>query len=118
MWFEAFFRLRINLSKSVIILVGRVSNVETLAAELGCDVGSLPTTYLGLPLGAPHKSVGAWDSIKERFRKRLASWKGQYISKGRRLTLIQSSLSSLPIYFLSWFRMPKLVWARLGREPF
>ena len=48
MRFEAFSRLRINLSKSEIIPVGRVSNVETLAVELRCGVGSLPTTYLGL----------------------------------------------------------------------
>ena len=44
MWFEAFSRLRINLSKSEIIPVGRFSNVVTLAAELGYGVGSLPTT--------------------------------------------------------------------------
>ena len=57
MWFEAFSGFRINLSKSEIILVGTVSNVETLVVELGCGVGSLPTTYLVLPLGAPHKSI-------------------------------------------------------------
>ena len=89
--------------------------METLAAELGCGVGSLPTTYLGLPLRAPHKSVRAWDSVEERFRKRLASWKKQYISKGGRLTLIQSTLSNLPIYFLSLFRILKLVCARLEK---
>ena len=44
MWFEAFSRLRINLSKSEIISMGRFSNVVTLATELGCGVGSLPTT--------------------------------------------------------------------------
>ena len=59
MWFEPFSGLRINLSKSEIIPMGRVSNVETLAAELRCGIDSLPITYLGLPLGAPHKSVGA-----------------------------------------------------------
>ena len=73
MWFEGFSGLRINLSKSEIIPVGTISNVEILAIKLGCGVGSLPTTYLGLPLRAPHKSVGVWDSIEERFRKRLAS---------------------------------------------
>ena len=51
MWFEAVSRLRINLSKSEIIPVGTVTNVETVAIELGCGVGSLPITYLGLPLG-------------------------------------------------------------------
>ena len=115
MWFEAFFGLRINLSKSEIIPMGTVSNVETLAIELGCGVGSLPTTYLSLPLGAPHKSIGVWDSIEEIFRKRLASWKRQYISKGERLTLIRSTLSSLPIYFLSLFRIPRVVCARLEK---
>ena len=111
-WFKAYSCLKINLSKSEIIPVGRV---EMLASELGCGVGSLPITYLGLPLGAPHWAMGVWDSIEERFRKRLASWKRQYISKGGRLTLIRSTLSSLPIYFLSLFRMPKLVCSRLEK---
>ena len=64
-------------------------------------------------LGAPHKSVRAFDSIEKRFRKRLASWKRQYISKGGRLTLIQSTLSSLPIYLLPLFRIPRLICDRL-----
>ena len=115
MWFEAFSGLKINLHKSEIIPLGRVDNVEELAAELGCGVGSLPTKYLGLPLSAPHRDSGVWDSIEERFRNRLSSWKRQYISKGGRLTLIRSTLSSLPIYFLSLFRMPKIVWARLEK---
>ena len=115
MWFEAFSGLKINLNKSEIIPLGRVDNMEVLAAELGCGVGSLPTKYLGLPLGAPHRAVGVWDSIEERFKNKLSSWKRQYISKGGRLTLIRSTLSSLPIYFLSMFRMPKIVWARLEK---
>ncbi|RVW57726.1 hypothetical protein CK203_111692 [Vitis vinifera] len=35
-------------------------------------VGSLPSTYLGLPLSAPLKSVTVWDGVEERFRRRLA----------------------------------------------
>ncbi|RVX09327.1 putative ribonuclease H protein [Vitis vinifera] len=61
--------------------VGRVENTELLAAELGCKVRSLPSTYLGLPLGASHKSVKVWDGVEERMRKKLALWKGQFISK-------------------------------------
>ena len=57
MWFEAISRLKINPSISDIILVGRVDNVELLAVELGCGVGSLPTTCLGLPLGL---LIGRW----------------------------------------------------------
>ena len=103
MWFEALSGLKINLNKSEIIPIGPVDNVEELASELGCKNGSFPTSYLGLPLGAKHKALGVWDSIEERFRKRLASWKIQYISKGGRATLICSTLSNLPIYYISLF---------------
>ena len=88
---------------------------RSFASKLGCKVGSLPTSYLSLPLGAKHKTLGVWDLIEEIFRERLASWKIQYISKGGRLTLIRSVLSSLPIYYLSLFRMPQKVCARLDR---
>ena len=102
MWFEIISGLRINLNKSEIISVGCSAEVDSLALELGCKVGALPSSYLGLPLGAPHNSVAVWDGIEERFRKRLALWKRQYISKGGRITLIRSTLSSLPIYFVSF----------------
>ncbi|RVX04381.1 hypothetical protein CK203_018610 [Vitis vinifera] len=75
MWFEAISGLNINLEKSEILPVGSVENAEVLASELGCKVGSLPSTYLGLPQGAPHKSVVVWDGVEERMRKRLALWK-------------------------------------------
>ena len=59
--------------------------------------------------------LGVWDSVEERFRKRLTSGKMHYISKGGRLTLIRSTLSSLPIYYLSLFRMSQKVCARMER---
>ncbi|RVW39045.1 putative ribonuclease H protein [Vitis vinifera] len=88
MWFEAISGLNINLEKSEILPVGRVENAEVLASELGCKVGSLPSTYLGLPLGAPHKLVVVWDGVEERMRKRLALWKRQVVRL--RLEKIQS----------------------------
>ena len=87
--------------------------MELLVAELGCKVGRFPSTYLGLPLGARYKSVRVWDDVEERFRKRLALWKSQYISKGGRATLNKSTLSNLPIYFLSLLQLPKTVNLRL-----
>ncbi|RVW65064.1 hypothetical protein CK203_034956 [Vitis vinifera] len=71
MWFEAISRLRINLDKSELIPVGCVENVKALAVELGCKVGRLPSSYLGLPLGAPFKFMATWDGVEKRFRKRL-----------------------------------------------
>ncbi|KAJ9678515.1 hypothetical protein PVL29_020639 [Vitis rotundifolia] len=114
-WFEAASGLRINLAKSEIIPVGEVVEMEELAVELGCRVGSLPSQYLGLPLGAPNKAPYMWDGVEERVRRRLALWKRQYISKGGRVTLIKSILASMPIYQMSIFRMPKIVARRLEK---
>ena len=67
MWFEVIFGLKFNLDKSVLIPKEQVSNIENLAWVVGCKVGFLPTTYLGLPLGASFKSLQVWDAMKERF---------------------------------------------------
>ncbi|RVW74598.1 Transposon TX1 uncharacterized 149 kDa protein [Vitis vinifera] len=100
---------RIKLAKSEIIPVGEVQELDVMAMEIGCRVGSLPSSYLGLPLGAPNKALSAWDGVEERVRRRLALWKCQYISKGGRITLIKSMMASMPIYQMSFFRIPKEV---------
>ena len=76
-------------------------------------MGSLPSTYLDLPLGAPFKLVTVWDGVEDRFCRRFAMWKTQYISKGGGATLVQSMLSNLPIYFTSLMRMPNSVRQKL-----
>ena len=73
--FEALSRLRVNLDKSAILPVAEVQNLNQLACELGCGVGSLPSTCLGLPLGIKQNSASVWEGIGEDFRRRLATWK-------------------------------------------
>jgi hypothetical protein len=45
----------------------------------------------------------------KKMEKRLARWKRLYLSKGGRVTLIKSTLSSIPTYFLSLFPIPMSV---------
>jgi hypothetical protein len=46
---------------------------------------------------------------------KLAGWKSLYLSKGGRLTLLKSTLSSLPTYYLSLFTVPISVANRIER---
>ena len=115
LWFEAVSGLKINLGKSEMVPVGEVPNLEALAQILGCQTASLPMKYLGLPLGAPFKAKSIWNPIIERMEKRLAGWKRLYLSKGGKVTLIKSTLASLPTYFLSLFPIPVGVAHRLER---
>lgn len=69
MWFEAISGLKINLEKSELILVGRVPIMEELVDILGCKVGSLPSKYLGLPLGATFKLTTMRDFGKSGWKE-------------------------------------------------
>ncbi len=109
--------LKINLSKSDLVPVGHVPNVTELASILGCRVSAFSLTYLGLPLGATFKRKTIWNSVVERMEKRLVGWKKLYLSKGGRLILIKSTLSSLPSYYLSLFPLPMDVACRLEKLP-
>ena len=55
-WFEAVSRLKVNLAKSEMVPVGVVPNLRSLVELMGCNIRSLPMTYLGLPLGANFNS--------------------------------------------------------------
>jgi hypothetical protein len=97
------------MSKSEMVLVGEVENILYLTDILCCRVCTLPLMYLGMPLGASFKALAVWTPILEKIQRRLSSWKKKYLSKGVRLTLLKSTLSSLPTYFLSLFIIPRSV---------
>jgi hypothetical protein len=99
----------------MIVPIGVVGNLEVLSSILGCRVDSLPLTYLGLPLGANHRDTSIWDTVIEKMEAKLAGWKRMYLSKGGRLTLIKSTLSNIPTYYLSLFQIPVRVAKRLEK---
>jgi len=101
------------LAKSHILPIGQVDNIQLLAVMLGCLIDFFPTSYLGLPLGTKFKDKSIWEPVVERLERRLSGWRENYLSKGGRLTLIKSVLSSIPANFLSLFRIPSLVATKL-----
>ena len=105
--------MKVNVGKSEIVPVGEVYNLAELASILHCRVGSLPMKYLGMPLGTSFKTASIWNPILEKMEKELSGWKHLYLSKGGKLTLLRSTLSSLPTYFLSLFTIRKAVAARM-----
>ena len=106
-------RLKIHLSKSSSVIgVGEVDSLSLLASDLGCRVGELPMTYLGLILGAKYRSKAIWDiwdPVVERFTRRLAAWKRTYLSKG--VGLLSSKVHSLHfLVFICLFFLFPCLW--------
>jgi hypothetical protein len=68
--------------------------------------------YMGISIHFRKLRNSDWRKVEERFEKRLSSWKGKHLSIGGRLTLINSVLSSLPLYMMSFFNVPRGVFKK------
>ena len=76
--FEHLSGLKINFHKSEIFCFGEAKVYENHYMELfGCNPGSFPIRYLGIPIHFRKLSKSDWLKIQERFEKRLSSWKGK-----------------------------------------
>ena len=53
--------------------------------------------------------------ILEKMERRLGGWKRSYLSKEGKVTLIKSTLSNLPTYFISLFPIPAAIANRIEK---
>ncbi|GJT34824.1 putative RNA-directed DNA polymerase, eukaryota, reverse transcriptase zinc-binding domain protein [Tanacetum coccineum] len=111
--FKVFFiasSLKINIHKSSIYGIRVASDdVQIMAANTGCSAGTLPLTYLGLPIGSNMSLIVNRKPLVDKFCLKLSSWKANLLSYSGRLTLIKAVLGSLGIYFFSLFKAPVAV---------
>ena len=106
--------LKINFHKSELFCFGEAQDDANLYAELfGCGLGSFPISYLGIPIHHRRLTLAEWKHVEERLQKRLSSWKGKLLSLGGRLVLINSVLTNMVLYMISFFQLPKGVLHKL-----
>ena len=82
---------------------------------MNCSEGSFPFKYLGLPVGENPGRAVTWQPLLELLSSRLNNWGDRFISLGGRIVLLNSVLNSIPIFFLSFMKMPLKVWGRIVR---
>jgi hypothetical protein len=105
--FEQLLGLKINFHKSEIYCFGDTKNMENEYMEMfRCNTGIFRIRYLGILVHYRKLSNNDWLRVQDRFEKCLSSWKGKNLSTGGRLTLLNSVLSSLPMYMMSLFEIP------------
>jgi hypothetical protein len=81
--FEHMSGLKINFHKSEIFCLGEAKEFVNLYADIfTCPVGSLPMKYLGVPIDNKKISKSLWCPMMEIMDKKLAGWKGRFLSLG------------------------------------
>jgi hypothetical protein len=112
--FEQLSGLKINFHKSELFCFGDAKDVEEDYRLLfGCDLGMFPFKYLGIPIHFEKLRNGEWKPIEDRCERKLSCWIGKLLSYGDRLILINSVLTSLLMFMLSFLEIPIGVRKRL-----
>jgi hypothetical protein len=98
--------LKVNYSKSCLLPIN-IGNEEAsqLAATFGCQVGSFPFTYLGLPMGTTKPWVEHYLPLMNTVERRITAT-ATWLSMTGRLTLVNSCISSLPTYAMCTLQLP------------
>ena len=114
--FSSISGLQINYNKSIFIPIN-VSEIhlDWIRAIIGCKQSDFPTTYLGMPLTIRMPTKELFFPLVERIEKRLTGWQTRMISRAGRLQLVQSVMSSIPIYHMMCFKLPKWVIYRIDK---
>lgn len=108
--------LQINFNKSIFIPINVTSNqIQVVKAIIGCQQSQFPTTYLGMPLTIKKPIKELFIPLIEKVEKRLTSWQAKMVSRAGRLQLVQSVMSTILVYYMICFRLPKWVICRIDR---
>jgi hypothetical protein len=106
--FEQLSDLKINFHKSEIFCFDKAKDHERFYSQLfGCVMGKYRFRYLGLPMNTRKLNNKDWKTIEDRIEKRLSGWKGEMLSVGGQLVLINLVMSSLPMFMMSFFELPR-----------
>jgi hypothetical protein len=113
-WFELMSGLKVNFGKSRLMGIGLDDSFFTVASNfLNCKLGRFPFIYLGLPVGANQMKEATWEPVIKVLKRRLHSWKNRFVSLGGRVILINSVLAAVPLFYLSFLKIPTKVWKKI-----
>lgn len=114
--FSAMSGLQVNYSKSTYIPLN-VAPEDFLWTDalMGCQKTNFPITYLGMPLTIKKLTKQLYIPLIEKFEGRLQGWQSKLLSRGGRLLLAQTVLSSIPVYYMICFLLPKWVISKIDR---
>lgn len=88
--------------------------MQILASTFNCQVGSLPFTYLGFPLGTQRLTVEECLPLMQCIERILVAC-SLYLTQGGKLQMVNSILSSLSTFYMCTIKIPLTIIAQLEK---
>jgi hypothetical protein len=78
-----------------------------IAGLLNCKLGKFSMIYLGVPIHTRKLRKPDLQIVNEKMRKMIDPWQGRLMSSGGgdRLILVNSCLSNIPTYIMSFYHL-------------
>ncbi|XP_058725636.1 uncharacterized protein LOC131596919 [Vicia villosa] len=108
--FELVSGLRVNLNKSRLFGVNLDPDfIQVGSSFLNCEIGSSSFVFLGISVGINLRRCDVGRPLVSKLRRRIGSWQNKQLSIGGKVVLLNSILSSIPIFFFSFYKAPKSI---------
>jgi hypothetical protein len=88
--------------------------MTALASTFGCEIGSMPFTYLGLPMGTTKPRIEDLAPMMNRVERRLSAC-STWLSHSGRLQMLNSAITPITTYAMCTIKLPKGVIENIDR---
>jgi hypothetical protein len=106
--FELMSGLKVKFMKSEIFTIGGDNEiVRFYSGMFGCQVGTLPMKYSGVPISSVALNTSDWDYVDDKLIRKFDAWIGNVASSGAKFFLIDACLLSTLYYPISMFLLNK-----------
>jgi len=111
--------MMISSTKSLLIHAEKDLNPD-IAEIFSIDGASMGDgfKYLGFFLKPNAYRIGDWVWLWKRIENKISHWVNRYLSLGGRLTLAKVVLESIPVYWLSLYKVPSSILAGIRKRIF
>ncbi|XP_057803408.1 uncharacterized protein LOC131018716 [Salvia miltiorrhiza] len=100
---------QVSLAKSHVFYANKVDIrlQRKINRQLGFAVGTMPFTYLGVPIFVGRTKASYLRAIHDRIAAKFSRWKGLQLSMAGRLCLIKSVIQSSATHYMLVYRWPR-----------
>ncbi|XP_059664040.1 uncharacterized protein LOC132309778 [Cornus florida] len=107
--FEKASGLAVSKEKSKVFITNSVRRKTGIIRSLGCKVGKLPFTYLGLPISDKMVRSRDCNRLVEKVISLTTRWNGLHLSMAGRVELSRAVIIPLVHYWTSVFSFPAVI---------